>query len=135
MSNTPFISVIIPAYNEEEGLRNTLDKINSLHLFDRFEFIVVDDGSTDQTTFVAQQYPVRLLKHETNKGYGAALKTGIRKAKGEKVIFMDSDGQHDPAFLPKIAQMLQDYDMVIGERTSDSYQVKARTSGKKSYVL
>ena len=92
MSNTPFISVIIPAYNEEEGLRNTLDKINSLHLFDRFEFIVVDDGSTDQTTFVAQQYPVRLLKHETNKGYGAALKTGIRKAKGEKVIFMDSDG-------------------------------------------
>ncbi|HAW57671.1 MAG TPA: glycosyl transferase [Bacteroidales bacterium] len=131
MSNIPSISVIIPAYNEEEGLKNTLDKINSLHLFDQFEFIVVDDGSTDQTARIAQEYPVHLFKHETNKGYGAALKTGIRKAKGEKVIFMDSDGQHDPTFLPQIAQMLQDYDMVIGERTFDSYQVKARKSGKK----
>lgn len=127
----PEISVIIPAYNEETGLQNTLEKIARLGLFEKYEFIVVDDGSTDRTAEVASGFPLRLIQHETNKGYGAALKTGIRKSRGSKVIFMDSDGQHDPAFLPQMAEMLDHYDMVIGERTSDSFQVKARSGGKK----
>jgi glycosyltransferase involved in cell wall biosynthesis len=125
------ISVIIPAYNEETGLQTTLEKIARLGLFEKYEFIVVDDGSTDNTAQVAASFPLRLFRHETNKGYGAALKTGIRKAQGSKVIFMDSDGQHDPAFLPEMVKMLDHYDMVIGERTADSFQVKSRSGGKK----
>lgn len=125
------VTIIIPAYNEEEGIGGLLNRITTSGIHTKYEFIVVDDGSTDKTASVVRQFPVRLIRHETNKGYGAALKTGIRKAKGDKVIFIDSDGQHDPKYLDDIIAMLCDYDMVIGERTSDSFQVKNRKAGKK----
>jgi glycosyltransferase involved in cell wall biosynthesis len=66
-----------------------------------------------------------------NKGYGAALKTGIRKAKGDKIVILDSDGQHDPKYIDQFISMLENYDMVIGERTDDSFQVKRRQKGKR----
>lgn len=124
-------SIIIPAYNEASGIEQTLERILALQFPGKWEFIVVDDGSNDATAEIVSRYPVRLLRHETNKGYGAALKTGVRKAMGEKVVFMDSDGQHDPAFLPQIVEMLEQYDMVIGERTADSFQVRNRKGGKR----
>ncbi|MCF8374547.1 MAG: glycosyltransferase family 2 protein [Bacteroidales bacterium] len=125
------VSIIIPAFNEEIGIKPFLDKLQADGFCDRYEIIVIDDGSVDSTAEIVAQYPVRLLKHHINKGYGAALKTGIRKAKGEKIIMIDSDGQHDPATIPTIAEMLDTYDLVIGERTSNSFQVKRRQSGKK----
>lgn len=125
------ISIIIPAYNEEKGIAGTLERIVALGLHTKYEFIVVDDGSTDATCAIASSFPVRVIKHGTNKGYGAALKTGIRKANGKKVVFMDSDGQHDPKFLAQLESMLDEYDMVIGERTVDSFQVGNRKAGKK----
>lgn len=131
MSETPQISVIIPAYNEAEGIPNLLEKIVSSGYHTSYEVIVVDDGSSDDTALIVSRFPVRLLKHHTNKGYGAALKTGIRKARGQKIIILDSDGQHDPAYIPKIAELLEEHELVIGERTSDSFQVKNRQSGKK----
>lgn len=131
MDNTSQISIIIPAYNEEKGIAGTLERIVALGLHTKYEFIVVDDGSTDATFAIASSFPVRVIKHGTNKGYGAALKTGIRKANGKKVVFMDSDGQHDPKFLAQLETMLDEYDMVIGERTADSFQVGNRKAGKK----
>lgn len=125
------LSVVIPAYNEAEGIRRTLDKIGAAGLFEQYEFIVIDDGSTDATAAIASEYPLRLIRHGANKGYGAALKTGVRKANGQKVVFMDSDGQHDPSFLPRMAELLEQFDMVIGERTAESFQVKNRKGGKK----
>lgn len=125
------ISIIIPAYNEETGLKPTLEKLTSQPWIGDFEVIVVDDGSTDRTYEVAKSFGVQVARHNVNKGYGAALKTGVRKSRGEKVLMMDSDGQHDPAYVPELVEMLQDHDMVIGTRTSDSFQVKTRQAGKR----
>jgi glycosyltransferase involved in cell wall biosynthesis len=129
--NENTISIVIPAFNEETGLKPTLEKLTSQSWYKDVEIIVVDDGSTDSTYEVAKSSGVLVARHNTNKGYGAALKTGIRKSSGEKVVLMDSDGQHDPAYLPELFNMLSDHDMVIGTRTADSHQVKTRQAGKK----
>ncbi|MCB9015811.1 MAG: glycosyltransferase family 2 protein [Lentimicrobiaceae bacterium] len=123
-------TIIIPAYNEETGIGPLLQKMISNNLHQKYEIIVVDDGSNDRTAEIVKQYPVRLILHGTNKGYGAALKTGIRKALCNKVIMLDSDGQHDPSYIDIVYNMLADYDMVIGERDSTSHQVSSRKSGK-----
>ncbi len=127
----PSISIIIPAYNEEEAIGSTLQKIVELKLHEKYEIIVVDDGSQDQTAEIAGGFPIRLYRHITNKGYGASLKTGIRKAKGDWVILMDSDGQHDPKYIQEIESRLENADMVIGERSQTSFQVKRRKAGKR----
>ncbi len=125
------VSIIIPAYNEEQVIREGLERLINLNLHLKYEILLINDGSTDNTAKIISEFPVKLYNHNTNKGYGAALKTGIRRAKGEKVIILDSDGQHDPNDIQKIVDMLEDYDMVIGERTDDSFQVKRRQKGKK----
>ena len=124
-------TVIIPAYNEGEAIGSLLQAIQDGGYTDKYEFVVIDDGSTDNTGQVIAQYPVKLATHLTNKGYGAALKTGIRMTTTEKVIIMDSDGQHSPEYLDKIAALLDTYPMVIGERDSTSHQVANRQLGKK----
>lgn len=124
-------SVIIPAFNEGDIIRTTLDGIVAEGLHEKYEVIVVDDGSEDSTAGIIREYPVRLLSHHTNKGYGAALKTGIRAAGGEQVIIMDSDGQHDPSYIGRIESMLADFDMVIGDRSKSSYQAGTRKAGKR----
>lgn len=128
---TPAISIVVPAFNEEEGIGRGLDRMIEMKLHERFEVIYVDDGSTDNTYSIIRQYPVQCLRHNVNKGYGAALKTGIRRAKGEKVVILDSDGQHDPKYIETLISMLDEHDMVIGERTDDSFQVKNRRGGKR----
>jgi glycosyltransferase involved in cell wall biosynthesis len=125
------ISVIIPAYNEETGLRLTLEKLKAAKDLEGIEIIVVDDGSTDATQEVAKSFGIKVARHNSNKGYGAALKTGIRKAAGDKVVMMDSDGQHDPVYLNQMIALLEDHDMVIGTRTAGSHQVRTRQAGKR----
>ena len=125
------VSVIIPAYNEETGIKGTLEHLVAGKYHEKYEIIVVDDGSTDKTKEICEGFPVRVISHTVNKGYGAALKTGIRKATSDKIAFMDSDGQHDPKYLDKLVEMLSEYEMVIGCRTEDSFQVKNRKAGKK----
>lgn len=127
---TPTVSIVVPAYNEEEGIEKGLSRLIGMKLHETCEVIYVDDGSTDKTFEIIKKYPVKCFRHKINKGYGAALKTGIRKAKGEKVVILDSDGQHDPVYLETLIGMLGDYDMVIGERTADSHHVKSRQGGK-----
>lgn len=124
-------SIIIPAYNEEGAIRFGLEKLIDLDFHNKYEIIYIDDGSTDKTAEIVREFPVKLCQHNVNKGYGAALKTGIRRATGDKIVILDSDGQHDPENIQKIIEMLDDFDMVIGERSSDSFQVKNRQSGKK----
>lgn len=131
MENTKKLaSIVVPAYNEEEGISGLLEAVKALDLFEKYEFIIVDDGSSDQTAAVAKRYPVKVIRHSVNKGYGASLKTGVRRATTPLIITMDSDGQHDPAYIDTIVEMLGEYDMVIGERSATSFQVKSRKSGK-----
>lgn len=124
-------TVIVPVFNEEGAVSISLERIKELGLLDKFEFIYIDDGSDDRTAEIISNYPVRLIRHTMNQGYGAALKSGIRHAEGEKLIIMDGDGQHDPAYLEKIDNLLDGSDMVIGERSSKSFQARRRKAGKK----
>jgi glycosyltransferase involved in cell wall biosynthesis len=124
-------SIIIPVYNEKDAVRFSLDKILAENLHDNFEIIFVDDGSDDLTPAIIKDYPVKIISHSNNMGYGAAIKTGIRKASGKKIILMDGDGQHDPKFITEIDHLLDEYDMVIGERSAESYQIPQRKYGKR----
>lgn len=124
------ISIIVPCYNEQDIIRYTLDKFIELGITKKYEIICVNDGSTDATAEIIKEYPVIICNHNVNMGYGAALKTGIRKATGKKIIILDSDGQHDPKDIERFIPMLDNHDMVIGERNRDSFQVKKRKLGK-----
>lgn len=124
-------SIIIPAYNEEEAIGATLKRLVDLKIHEKHEIIVVDDGSSDSTAEIVASYPVKLYRHHINKGYGASLKTGVRRATGKYVIMMDSDGQHNPEDIARIEDLLGEFDMVIGERTKGSFQVKRRKAGKR----
>lgn len=128
----PEVTVLIPLYNEEAGIKELLNRIIELKLHELYEVLIINDGSTDSSLEVVKNYPVRIYSHTVNKGYGAALKTGIRKAGGEKVVILDSDGQHDPANIPQFVKMLEDYEMVIGTRDKDSFQVRTRQLGKRA---
>ncbi len=125
------VSVLIPLYNEEVGIKLLLDKMIGMKMHEHCEIVVINDGSTDNSLEVLKNYPVKVYSHSVNKGYGAALKTGIRKAHGKKIVILDSDGQHDPAQISQIADMLDEYEMVIGTREKDSFQVKTRQVGKR----
>ena len=124
-------SIVIPAYNEKDVIGGFLERIEEAGLHQRYEILVVDDGSDDGTDEMIGKYPVKLLRHHVNKGYGAALKTGIRSAEGERVIIMDSDGQHDPQYADAVNELLEEYDLVIGERSAASRQLKRRKAGKR----
>jgi len=127
MENRP-LSIIIPAYNEEEGLRTFLGKLLPFARERGWEVIVVDDGSTDATADVAREYGAKVISHHRNKGYGSALKTGIRNASNEIVVMMDSDGQHKQEDIERLVEYIDDYDMVVGARKRSK---GIRAPGKK----
>ncbi len=124
MADRAQASVVIPAYNEEEGIGSVVERLSSPGGFR--EIVVVDDGSTDATSARAAAAGARVVRHPYNKGNGAAVKTGIREARGEIVLLLDADGQHDPADVDRILEPLGIHDMVIGARTaSDQEPVRA----------
>ncbi|HUS69416.1 MAG TPA: glycosyltransferase family 2 protein [Anaerolineae bacterium] len=113
------VSIIVPAYNEEEGISTTLADIKAALSRDpiEYEIIVVDDGSTDGTSDAAQrQAGVRLIQHHTNRGYGAALKSGIRQARHDWIAIIDADGTYPPSAMPTLLQEIEHCDMVVGAR-------------------
>lgn len=118
------LSVVIPAYNEEQGLAEVIERTLSVHprlsqAGIDMELIVVDDGSHDGTANVAARYPdVRLIRHPTNRGYGAALKTGFHHAQGNLLSFLDADGTYPPESFPELCQAIVEgeADLVIGSR-------------------
>lgn len=126
------ISIIIPAYNEGQVIGDVLLNLR-LALEQKglvFEIIVVNDGSTDATAAEAAKTGVRLINHPYNKGYGAAIKTGVKEAKYDWLGFYDADGQHTPESLISLLPFMAGYDMVVGARTG--YQGPAiRQPGKK----
>ena len=126
----PEFTVIIPAYNEAQGIGTTLENLATSGLLSHAEVIIVDDGSTDDTAAIVRKHPVTLLQHTVNKGYGASLKTGIRHATTAKIVTMDSDGQHNADAVEEIVRQLDQHPLVIGERTADSHQVANRKLGK-----
>jgi glycosyltransferase involved in cell wall biosynthesis len=119
MASSCEISIIIPVFNEAESLSELLNKILALHL-PGSEIIVVDDGSTDGTADVAMKTGANVVRHPYNIGNGAAVKTGIRAARGTLLVLMDGDGQHKPADIPKLLADANKYHMVVGARGKGS---------------
>ena len=118
-----FLSLCLPAYNERPVIRAMLDSACSIlpEFVQKFEVIVVDDGSKDGTGELVAEYAaknsnVRLVRHETNQGYGGAVTSGLRSARGDYVGFMDSDGQFSLLDLPQLLCRLHNNDVVIGFR-------------------
>ena len=101
------VSIIIPVYNEEQGLRVILNRLKELSVDNNWEVIVVDDGSTDNSVEIANSFGFKVLRQPYNKGYGAALKAGIRIASSEILLFMDGDGQHNPDDIPKLLEEME----------------------------
>ena len=126
------ITVIIPAYNEEEGLKTVLPGLVEYCAQKGWDLIVVNDGSTDATAEVAAAFTphLRLISQEQNQGYGAAIKKGVRKARTGWVATLDADGQHRLEDLISLAEQREGVDAVIGRRTKESYVEAARAPGK-----
>ena len=120
------LSVVIPAYNEENGIAEIAERVLSVKEnlqksgVEDLELLVVDDGSGDNTAGVAEKIEgVRLIRHEQNKGYGAALKTGFSKANGDLIGFLDADGTYPPEYFPQLCEKaLNGSELVIGTRLS-----------------
>lgn len=119
MADSCDVSVIIPVFDEAQNLGQLLDRVQSLHL-PGAEVIVVDDGSTDGSREIAEKKGVRVVRHPYNIGNGAAIKNGMRAARGKLLVLMDGDGQHQPEDIPQLLVGLNRYHMVIGARAKGS---------------
>jgi len=129
---TSDISIILPAKNEAEGLSRLLPELCAT--LPEAEIIVVNDGSTDETTEVCAQHKVRLLNHVYSMGNGAAIKTGARHAEGNILVFMDADGQHDPRDIQRLVEKINaGYDMVVGARQLDTHASLGRRIANTLY--
>ena len=124
------LTVVIPAFNESKAIGDTLRRLSDVCQSLIAEIIVVDDGSTDNTAQIAEEAGVRVIRHHRNQGYGASLKSGIRAAKTEYVLTMDSDGQHNPEDIPRLWEAAEQYDMVVGQRTALLHSQLWRMPGK-----
>jgi len=113
------LTIIIPAYNEERGIVPVVEQVrNAMEEFPfEFEILVVDDGSRDKTAEQARTTGARVLQHRQNRGYGEALKTGIRHSRFERIAIIDADGSYPASEIPRLAAMLDDAEMVVGART------------------
>ena len=118
------LTVVVPAWNEEKRLAVTVEEVVAAarrHLAD-FEVIVVDDGSTDGTREIVEDLMathgprVRLAVHPVNRGYGAALRTGVSLTRYDLVFYTDADNQFDPGDLKHFLPLIDEYDLVVGFR-------------------
>lgn len=125
-------SIILPAKNEAVNLPPLLARLRER--FPVAEIMVVDDGSTDTTAQIAQDHGARVVRHPYSMGNGAAIKTGARHATGDVLVFMDADGQHDPADIERLlAKMAEGYEMVVGARQADTHASFGRRLANHSY--
>ncbi|MBN7795397.1 glycosyltransferase family 2 protein [Parahaliea mediterranea] len=124
-------SIIIPAKNEERGLKGLLPSL--LSLYPNTEIIVVDDGSSDNTAEVCRQEGVEVISHPYSKGNGAAIKTGARAASGDVLVFMDGDGQHGPEDIARLLEKYEEgYELVVGARSGLADQASVARWGANS---
>lgn len=119
MANPVELSIVIPVFNEAPSLAELLGGIRLLQL-PSAEIIVVDDGSTDSSAEIALSAGANVVRHPYNIGNGAAVKSGMRVARGKFILLMDGDGQHKVEDIPKLLLEAASYHMVVGARGKGS---------------
>jgi glycosyltransferase involved in cell wall biosynthesis len=129
---TTGISIILPAKNEADSLKSLLPRLREK--YPDAQILVVDDGSTDDTLEICKQNTVEVVSHVYSMGNGAAIKTGARNATGDILVFMDADGQHDPADIDRLIEKLDaNFEMAVGARQPDTHASLARRLGNSLY--
>ena len=116
MSN---ISVVIPVYNEEKGGAKGIDQVKHAleNIPGQWEIITVNDGSTDKTEEILKQFSyAKIINHNSNRGYGAAIKTGIKSAIYENILIIDADNTYPADRIPELLNNMEHHDMVVGAR-------------------
>jgi len=116
-------SIIVPVFNEEGVVEKVMADIKK-YINQECEIIVVNDGSTDRTKDLLERIPdIKVISYSKNCGYGAALKSGIRKSQGEYILIIDADGSYPVKSIPELISQIGDYDMVVGARTKPQNQI------------
>ena len=120
------VSVVIPAYNEQEAIGRVIDEVRAAMegAGYRYEILVVDDCSTDRTVEMARAKGVRVVERAVNGGSGSSRKTGLLTAHGEIVVMLDGDGSYTAADIPTLLDYMPAYDQVNGARTSEEGAIK-----------
>jgi glycosyltransferase involved in cell wall biosynthesis len=120
--NVKQVSIILPAYNEEEAIGDDIDAIReTMNKTDyEYEIIVVDDASEDSTAKIAKEKGVRLIRHKKRRGGGTARETGIKAAKYDIVVVTDADGTYPVKDIPRLLEFFPEYDQVIGARITEA---------------
>lgn len=143
LTTTCTLSVVIPALNEEDGIGTIIERIQAQRVplshvgVTDLEVIVVDDGSLDGTAVIAASYPgVRLIRHSTNRGYGAAIKTGFAHAHGDLLAFTDADGTYPPERFADLCQVAlrEEADVVVGSRRSGEHSEMPRVRRVGNFI-
>ncbi len=119
----PAFSLVLPVYNEEKSIAATLNNLRrTLNLANcQYEIIVVNDGSTDETRDILSSHSdIRIIDHIRNRGYGAALKSGIRQAKYPLIVITDADGTYPNERIPELVALTNQADMVVGARIGNN---------------
>src|ERR1035437_6566344 len=123
MNKFPELSIFFPFWNEGKNVEQVVSKAITIaqKIADKWEIIMVDDGSSDNTAEIAKKLEakhlnLRLVSHQPNRGYGAALKEGFESARYKYIVFNDGDGQFDFAQVEKFLGKIEDVDIVIGHR-------------------
>lgn len=126
------LSFVLPAKNEAQGLKLCLPKLRAA--FPDAELIVVDDGSSDDTGLVAQEFGARVVRHPISMGNGAAIKSGARAASRSVIVFMDADGQHEPSDALRLLKKLDEgFDMAVGARNRTGQASLGRLAANSLY--
>lgn len=138
---TDIVSVVIPTYNEEAAIAEVIEEVVAAMETAAlpYEIIVVDDASRDKTARIVEhlfeRFPrLRLLSHPVNKGGGAARKTGIRAAQGERIAILDGDGTYPAHSIPELVALLESFDQVVGARTSEQGTLRVLRTFAKTFI-
>lgn len=130
------VSVVLPTYNEEKAISSVIDDVRTAMNATNYayEILVVDDCSRDGTVEIARSKNVRIIQRKRNGGSGASRKTGIRAARGEYIAMLDADGTYTAADIPKMLDMLPEWDQVNGARTSEEGTMRALRVPAKWFI-
>ena len=119
---TDKVDVIVPVFNEEDGLPEFLERTTGLDL--NLQLICIDNASTDKSLALLKEYQeIKVIEHATNEGYGASLRDGMQAATADKIIIIDADCEYPPEAIPALVNALDEFEVVYTSRFLDDRNI------------